>query len=154
MGGQGQEHLNQKPSLEHVGCIQRRSSWGAPNGRGSPWKQQHLGVSAQSTQHLALVTHCDSQRSLCTENCRGHHPQSPVAAVPRATLPAPVPGPCQAGGRSLPGAGSCTGLCLGAEMLSQGRLKPDRKSALKTDPKIKKLIFPSIHFTTSFAKAL
>lgn len=30
---------------------------------------------------------------------------------------------------------------LGAEMLSQGRLKPDRKSALKTVPKIKKLRF-------------
>lgn len=43
---------------------------------------------------------------------------------------------------------------LGAEMLSQGRLKPDRKSALKTDPKIKKLRFPSIYFATLFAKAL
>lgn len=43
---------------------------------------------------------------------------------------------------------------LRAEMLSQSRLKPDRKSALKTDPKIKKLRFPSIYFATLFTKAL
>lgn len=139
MGGQGQEQLNQKLPLELHPTEEQLPAGVLIMGEAAPGSSTSSTSACQckTPGHLALLTHCESKLPLCTENhCgdQGHCPQGHLACFH----------PCQAGGRSLNGAGAAQGSAWasatapGAEMLSQGKSKPDRKSALKTDPKIKK----------------
>lgn len=117
-----------------------------------------LACQHKAPGHLALLTHCDRNVPFCTENHCGEQAPKPSGRCPQNRPACPIPARLEAGARMEPGAarGSAWARAAapGAEMLSQGRLKPGRKSALKTDPKIKKLRFPSICFATSFTKAL
>lgn len=63
MAGQGQEKLDQKLSLEHLGYGQRRSIWEGQTLEGATTSST-LACQHKAPGHLALLTHCDSKRAL------------------------------------------------------------------------------------------